>query len=90
MSARGIDLTGISDLWCKPGEPDVCADCKRHFDREDPHEESGLNDGSEASVPLILWKDNGRLMLTLCGKCADKRSLTRRAAQTSSQPNPEL
>jgi len=65
-----IDLRGIEHKFSAKGER-VCADCGFDFDASDAAFE---DEGEELKIPLLLWKDDGRLMLTLCFPCAQKRT----------------
>ena len=69
-----IDLSGIEDMFFASGRM-MCADCGRDFDRADSKQEGPISEENpdDSRVPLLLWKDDGKLMLTLCWPCATKR-----------------
>lgn len=64
-----IDLSGLEDKFSTSGAQ-VCALCGRDYDNL-PEEEYEKEDGD--TVPLLLWRNEGKEMLTLCWKCAEPR-----------------
>ena len=58
-----IDLSGLEDKWSLSGRQ-LCAVCGFDFDHHDPDPEDGCD------VPLLVWRNDGKEMLTLCWGCA--------------------
>ncbi len=68
-----INLDGLA--WDTTGRAaDYCADCKRNFEGfYDPEEDDVDDEQEHYHVPLVLWRNDGKEMLSLCWPCATRR-----------------
>jgi len=78
MNGFLIDLRDLRDKFSTSGRQ-ICADCGRDFDRDD--------DRAVDRGPLLLWRNDGKEMLTLCGTCAGKRLKSTPVCRTASGRN---
>ena|ERR1051325_8242226 len=66
MASLTIDLRSVVDKFTVSG-PRRCAICNRDFDGATSDAEE-----DDDQIPLLLWRDSDKAMLTLCFPCAEK------------------